>query len=85
MASIQIKSNNESNDHISDLQDSILAQQSTAPDMMVSKCSNNDTSSSGKRKHSAQNVIEKKNEDSLRDADGHKLSPYELYRLSKIE
>ena len=57
MTSIQIKSNNESNDHISDLQDSILVQELMVPDMMVSKCSADDTSSSGKRKHLAQNVI----------------------------
>ena len=53
--------------------------------MMVSKCSKNDTSSSGTRQHLAQNVIEKTNDDSPRDADGHKLFPYELYCLSKID
>ena len=43
-------------------------------------------SCNGKRKHSAQNIIKKKNEDVCpTDADGHKLSPYELYCLSKIE
>ena len=54
------------------------------PDMMFSK-SKNDTSYSGTRKYFAQNVIQKKNEDCLRDADGHKLSPWELYHLSKVE
>ena len=54
--------------------------------MMFSICSKNDTSSNGKRKHLAPNVIAKKNEDDCpRYADGHKLSPYELYRLSIIE
>ena len=54
-------------------------------DMMVSKCSTNHTSSFGKRKHLAQNVLEKKNKHCLRDADGHQLSPYELFPLLKIE
>ena len=45
MKSIQIKTNYESDDHISDLQDSILVQELTTLDMMVSKCSKNDTSS----------------------------------------
>ena len=58
MKSIQIKSNNESDDQISDLQYSILVQELMTPDM-VSKCSANDASFSGKRKHLAQNVIEK--------------------------
>ena len=70
---------------MSDLQDLSLVQELMAPDMMFSKCSKNDTSSIGKRDHSTQNIIEKKNEDCQRDTDGHKLSPYELYCLSKIE
>ena len=70
MKSIQIKSNKESDDHISDLQDSILVQELMAP-AMVSKCAKNDTSSSGKRKYLAQNVIKKKNEDCPRDAYGY--------------
>ena len=83
MKSIPIKSNNEGDNHISDLQNSILVQELIAPDM-VSKCLKNDTSSGGKGKYLAQNVIEKKNEDCLRDADGHKLCPLKLYCLSKI-
>ena len=85
MKSKQIKPNNESNYHISHLQDSIFVHQLIAPDMIVSKCSKNDTSSIGERNHLTQNVIEKKNEECPGDADGHKLSPYELYHLLKNE
>ena len=59
--SIQIKSNNESSDHISDLQDDetgskkdadcLLDQELMSSDMMFSKFWKNDTSSNGKRKH----------------------------------
>ena len=69
--SIQMKSNNGSDDHISDLQDSMLVQDLMVPSMMVSKCSKYDTSSNGERKYLAQSVIEKKNGDCLRDVNGH--------------
>ena len=45
--SIQIKSNND--DHIPALQDYIMVQELMSPDIIASKCSKNDTSSSGKR------------------------------------
>ena len=42
--------------------------------------------SNGKSKHLVLNIIDKKSKDDCpRDADGLKLSPYELYCLSKIE
>ena len=85
MKPIQIKSNSESDDQISDLQDFLLVQELMAPDVMYSKCSKNETTSCGKGKHSAQNVIKKNNDYCLRDADGHKFSLYELYFLFNIE
>ena len=72
MKSIQIKSNSENDGHILDLQDSILVQEFMVLNMF-SKGAMNVTSSSGKREHLVQNVIEKKNEDCPRNADGHKL------------
>ena len=66
--------------------DSLLDQELTTPDMMLSKCSKNETSLNGKSKHQVSNVIEKKNEDDFpRDAGRHKLSLYKLYHWSKIK
>ena len=58
--STQVKSNKESNDYISDLQDnktgfkndadSLFDQDLTAPVIILSACSQNDSSSNGKRK-----------------------------------
>ena len=86
----------ESDDHNSDLQDnetglkkdaySLLDQELTVLDMMLSKCSQNDTLSHGKSKYLVSYVIEKKNEnDYPRNANGHKLSLYELYHLVNVE
>ena len=82
---MQIQSNNESDDHISDLQedeihlkkgaDSLLDQDLIASDIMLSTCSQNDASSNGKCKHSISNIIDKKNDEDEypRDTDGHNL------------
>ena len=83
---MQIKSNRESNDHISDSQndetgfkedaDLLLDQVSAVPDVILSKCSQKDTLSGGKSKCSVSNIIySKKETDHPRDVNGHKLSP----------
>ena len=64
----------------------VLDQVLTVSDILLSICSQNDTSSNGKSKYSVSKIIDSKKEAVCpRDADGHKLSPYELYHLSKIE
>ena len=66
--------------------DSLLDQELTAPNVMLSACSQNDMTSNGKRKKLVSNIIDEKKEvDCPRDAGGQTLSPYELYCLSKIE
>ena len=66
--------------------DLLLYQELTVPDIILSTCSQNDTSSIGKSKYLVLNIIDSKKEaDCPGDADGHELSPYELYHLSKID
>ena len=95
LKSIQIKSQKEGYNHISDLQDdktglereanSLLDQNLTGYDIMLSTSSQNDTSVNGKSKNLALNIIDKKNEDDFpRDIDGHKLSPYELHYVKNL-
>ena len=53
----------------------------TAPDITLSTCSQNDISSN-ESKYLVSSIIDSKKEsDCPRDADGHKVSPYELYHL----
>ena len=80
--SIQIKSNNKSKDHISDIQDDEtgLKKEVTMPDVTMSTCPQNDISSDCKSKYSVWNIIDNmKDADCPRDADGHKLS-LRIYR-----